>query len=90
MSVRNYTFGDTEEASLRLRRLAEIYEPESRALLKRSPIHAPHVAIDLGCGPGWSAALLRPISEPGATTNMRRKHSTRLKSQNWTDRLAKL
>jgi len=29
-----YTFGDNEEASRRLQRLAEVYEPETRDLLK--------------------------------------------------------
>lgn len=70
MRVRNYTFGDTGEASLRLQRLAELYEPETRSLLERSPIHAPRVALDLGCGPGWSTALLHQVLKPGRTIGL--------------------
>jgi len=70
MSVRNYTFGDTDEASSRLRHLAVLYEPETRALLERSPIRSPHVAIDLGCGPGWSTVLVREILEPRRTIGL--------------------
>lgn len=64
MSVRNYTFGDTGEASVRLRRLAELYEPETRALLERGPIRSPRTAIDLGCGPGWSTGLVYEVLKP--------------------------
>jgi trans-aconitate methyltransferase len=51
-SANQYTFGDNRRASARLRRLAQMYEPESRDLLRRSGIRAPWLAVDLGCGPG--------------------------------------
>lgn len=70
MSVPSYTFGDTGESSLRLRRLAELYEPETRSLLERSPIYAPRVAIDLGCGPGWSTALVHEVLKPARTIGL--------------------
>ncbi|KAA6459100.1 class I SAM-dependent methyltransferase [Acidobacteria bacterium AB60] len=66
----SYTFGDNQEASRRLRRLAEIYEPETRDLLswvrsmRSSRIQA---AIDLGCGPGWSTQLVAEILAPERT-----------------------
>ncbi len=57
-----YTFGDNREASRRLRRLAEVYEPETRDLLRSvQSIRGPRafaLAVDLGCGPGWSTELL--------------------------------
>jgi SAM-dependent methyltransferase len=67
-----YTFGDTALASRRLRRLAEIYAPESRALLQsvqetRADFH---LAIDLGCGPGWSTQLLNSVFKPGRTVGL--------------------
>jgi hypothetical protein len=56
-----YTFGDNSRASARLRRLAEMYEPESRALLQLGGISAPRLAVDLGCGPGWQLMPKDPI-----------------------------
>jgi hypothetical protein len=54
----SYTFGDNKEASHRLRRLAKLYEPETRALLElffdSGEARTPQLAIDLGCGPGWT------------------------------------
>jgi hypothetical protein len=54
MTKTNYTFGDSDEASLRLRNLVNLYEPDTRSLLKRSEVDRPRLAIDLGCGQGWS------------------------------------
>ena len=70
----SYTFGDTEQASRRLRLLASVYEPESRALLgavaefraKRSI----GLAIDLGCGPGWSTRLINEVLAPDRTVGL--------------------
>ena len=59
VAANQYTFGDNLSASARLRRVTEMYEPESRDLLRRSGINAPGLAVDLGCGPGWSTRLLQ-------------------------------
>ena len=63
-----YTFGDNQEASRRLRRLAEVYEPETRDLLDavRSECNggAIELALDLGCGPGWSTRLIEDTLRP--------------------------
>jgi trans-aconitate 2-methyltransferase len=66
----NYTFGDSDEASLRLRNLANLYEPETRLLLKRSNVNRPRLAIDLGCGPGWSTDLIRETLNPQQTVGL--------------------
>jgi trans-aconitate 2-methyltransferase len=58
MAATNYTFGDNERASARLRLLAELYEPETRELLRRGGLLPPRIAVDLGCGPGWSTRLV--------------------------------
>lgn len=65
-----YTFGDNTRASARLRRLAEIYEPETRSLLERSGVREPDLALDLGCGPGWSTRLLQDTLRPARTVGL--------------------
>ena len=69
-----YTFGDTEQASRRLRDLARVYEPESRALLHSvrefRARQAIGFAVDLGCGPGWSTQLLSETLTPGRTIGL--------------------
>jgi trans-aconitate 2-methyltransferase len=67
----SYTFGDHEEASRRLRRLAEVYEGETRGLLElaRQP-DPPRLAVDLGCGPGWTTQLMDAVLKPGRTVGL--------------------
>lgn len=70
----SYTFGDDEEASRRLRRLAEVYEPETRGLLELANgsgnWHTPQLAVDLGCGPGWTTQLLDAVMKPQQTVGL--------------------
>ena len=70
MTRDNYTFGDNRQASARLRRLAQLYEPETRDLLQRGGVHAPPLAIDLGCGPGWSTRLIHDVLNPSRTVGL--------------------
>ena len=65
-----YTFGDNQRASARLRRLAELYESETRELLQRSGVRRPRLAIDLGCGPGWSTRVLQQAVESQRTVGL--------------------
>jgi trans-aconitate 2-methyltransferase len=62
-----YTFGDSAEASARLKRLADLYAPETRSLLARGAARQLKVAVDLGCGPGWSTELLHDVLRPKRT-----------------------
>jgi len=70
----SYTFGDNEEASRRLRLLAEVYEPETRELLELAvdsgKARTPRLAIDLGCGPGWTTQLLHQTLNPLRTVGL--------------------
>lgn len=63
-----YTFGDDREASQRLRRLGEVYEPETRDLLNTARSLCSNsrfeLALDLGCGPGWSTHLIELTLRP--------------------------
>ena len=69
-----YTFGDNQDASRRLQRLAEVYEPETRDLL--NAVHSEfnfgrfEVAFDLGCGPGWSTRLIEATLSPKRTIGL--------------------
>jgi SAM-dependent methyltransferase len=69
-----YTFGDHQEASRRLHRLAEIYEPETRSMLLRARERAGadgfQLAFDLGCGPGWTTRLLASVLQPRRTVGL--------------------
>ena len=70
----SYTFGDHEEASRRLRRLAELFEPETSGLLKLAldsgEPHTFRLAVDLGCGPGWTTQLLDSVLKPQRTVGL--------------------
>ncbi|HZL24961.1 MAG TPA: class I SAM-dependent methyltransferase [Acidobacteriaceae bacterium] len=70
----SYTFGDHEEASLRLRRLAAVYEPETRRLLELlrdgDQPNVFRLAVDLGCGPGWTTQLLDAVLKPQRTVGL--------------------
>ena len=69
-----YTFGDNQQASRRLHRLAEVYESETRDLLNavRSEFCGPRLelALDLGCGPGWSTQLIKASVSPKRTVGL--------------------
>jgi trans-aconitate methyltransferase len=57
----HYTFGDNDLAARRLRLLAEAYEEGSRALLEELAQESTRVAIDLGCGLGYTTELVARI-----------------------------
>jgi trans-aconitate 2-methyltransferase len=54
----HYTFGDSDLAAARLRLLAGVFEPGSSRLLARLADPGGELALDLGCGPGYTTALL--------------------------------
>lgn len=53
-----YSFGDSDVAARRLELLAQVFEDSTRALLRDAPAAPPTLAIDLGCGPGFTTHLL--------------------------------
>ncbi|HEY5377271.1 MAG TPA: class I SAM-dependent methyltransferase [Polyangiaceae bacterium] len=54
----HYTFGDSELAAARLRLLANVFEPGSARLLARLADPGGELALDLGCGPGYTTELV--------------------------------
>jgi trans-aconitate 2-methyltransferase len=54
----HYTFGDNDAAADRLALLARAFEPSSARLLDRVRPSRPPRAVDLGCGPGYTTALV--------------------------------
>jgi trans-aconitate 2-methyltransferase len=59
MNRSQYLFGDSDIAAQRLQLLASIYRESTRAFLLRAAgsIHFP-LALDLGCGPGFTTRLI--------------------------------
>jgi SAM-dependent methyltransferase len=57
----DYAFGDSEIASERLEMVARVFEPASRALLRELGLPVVELAVDLGCGPGHTTALLAEV-----------------------------
>src|SRR5260370_22398603 len=61
-----YAFGDTDIAARRLELLAHVFEHATRAFLREAPAArlglaqnlAQKIAIDLGCGPGFTTHLI--------------------------------
>jgi trans-aconitate 2-methyltransferase len=54
----SYLFGDTDRAALRLRVLADVFATTSRPFLQDMVKMPPQLALDLGCGPGYTTHLL--------------------------------
>ncbi len=66
----SYTFGDNDVAAERLRLLAEAFAPSSRAFASRLGREPVRLAIDLGCGPGYTTALVHAATGAGATIGL--------------------
>ena len=56
-----YLFGDTGLATQRLQVLAEVFVDSSRAFLRDTVTAKLRLALDLGCGPGYSTHLLADV-----------------------------
>ena len=69
-----YTFGDDVRAARRLELVAEAFEPSSRRLLG-SVGARPRLALDLGCGPGFSTALVADATGAATTVGVDRSEA---------------
>jgi trans-aconitate 2-methyltransferase len=68
--VRGYRFGIDQSAADRLRLVATAYDPVSRPFLAAHALPRPKVAIDLGCGPGFTTELLHEVCRPETTVGL--------------------
>jgi trans-aconitate 2-methyltransferase len=59
-----YTFGDTEAAAARLAVVAEVFEEPIASLLSAIDFGQIDLAVDLGCGPGYTTRLLGDVVKP--------------------------
>lgn len=62
--MNRYSFRDSDLAEGRLALLAAAFEPEMRALLATLPKRLVRLALDLGCGPGFTTRLLMDLVQP--------------------------
>ena len=65
-----YAFGDTDLARERLALVADTFAPPTRALLHDLPAGGYRYVIDMGCGPGFTTALLREAIPHSFTTGI--------------------
>jgi SAM-dependent methyltransferase len=68
--VTAYAFGDTNLARERLGLVADTFEAPTRALLSELPDAGYRYVLDMGCGPGYTTALLREIIPHSFTTGI--------------------
>jgi SAM-dependent methyltransferase len=65
-----YSFGDNELAAERLALVARIFNPATQAFLERSVPRRPRLALDLGCGPGYTTEIVAKAAEPRRTVGL--------------------
>jgi len=58
MRAETYLFGDGDVAARRLELLGHVFADSTRAFLAGAAVRRPQVAIDLGCGPGFTTHLI--------------------------------
>ena len=59
-----YSFGETNLAAERLRVLSWVFDATSEIFVSETVRSRPHLAFDLGCGPGFTTRLLSRIARP--------------------------
>jgi len=67
-----YTFGDGDRAAERLGLVAEIFDPLSRQFLEDAVAPGADLALDLGCGPGYTTRLLADVGGARRTVGLDR------------------
>lgn len=60
-----YSFGDVDAAAVRLQLLDRVFAPPTRAVLQVAASADVGLAVDLGCGPGFSTRAIAEQLRPG-------------------------
>lgn len=72
MSDEQYALGDSDLAAERLKVAARLFEPEMTRFIRDAAPPHPRVAVDLGCGPGYTTRLLQRTSGAALTIGVDR------------------
>ena len=75
-----YTYGDSELAGDRLALVARLFRPTSAAFLETAAPRGGEVAVDLGCGPGHTTALVHDTVGAGQTVGIDRSEAFTLRA----------
>ncbi|MGH8910506.1 MAG: class I SAM-dependent methyltransferase [Egibacteraceae bacterium] len=70
-----YAFGDNAAAARRLALVARVFEPTTRAFVARAALRAPGLAVDVGCGPGYTTRLLAETTGAARTVGLDRSRA---------------
>src|SRR5918997_3373930 len=70
-----YAFGETVLAAERLRLVSEVFDPTSEAFVSETVRSRPRLALDLGCGSGFTTRLLSRIARPEKTVGVDRSEA---------------
>jgi SAM-dependent methyltransferase len=73
--VTGYAFGDTDLARERVGIVSETFAAPTRMLLRDLPPGGRRYVVDLGCGPGYSTALLCEAFPHGFVTGLDQSHA---------------
>lgn len=65
-----YTYGDSALAAERLALVASTFEPSTRGFLEAAAPRGVALAVDLGCGPGYTTKLLREVTGARGTVGL--------------------
>ena len=65
-----YTFGDTLTADDRLKRIASFFNPLARNIISEIIDQPVRQAVDIGCGPGYTTAMVSSATKAEITTGL--------------------
>ena len=58
MKAVEYTFGTNSAAALRLEEIGKYFNPRAADFIRQFASGVPDIAVDLGCGPGFTTNML--------------------------------